>query len=122
MTSCNRSGRPHPQSNPTARVTSDNGRPAFSIELDLADKRVAQARQRVEQMSKVVEDEMRHGDPAGERRELLATCQRVLRDAVAFRELVHARWRDRSSILEPSSVEPDEADKAPGTTAAERGG
>jgi len=76
-----------------------------SPELDWADTRVAVARERVEQLAKLIDDDMRRGNPTAETRALLATCQRILRETMANRDIVFAEFKKGKPRTEGGSAE-----------------
>ena len=61
-----------------------------SPELDAADRRIADARERVARLSAAVEHDMRQGSPHPAARELLVACQQILREMVVHREAIVA--------------------------------
>ena len=87
-----------------ARVRSwRRGRPAPPAELDWADFQVTVARDRVKQLAKLVEDEMRRGDPTEHSRAVLARHQQFLYELVAHRDAVFFQLLSRKPTTSLSS-------------------
>ena len=70
-------------------------RPAPPAELVRADARIVEARARVQQLERQVEDEMRRGGPATHARQTLALCQEILREAIVHRDAVFVAFMKR---------------------------
>ena len=63
-----------------------------SPELDWADLQVAVARERVEKLTKQIDDDMRRGNPTAQSRALLTTCQQILREMVIHRDALFVEY------------------------------
>ena len=64
------------------------GQRSSSTELDRVDLQVTDARARVERWTRQVEDDMGRGRLATYSRELLASCQEILREMIGHRDAV----------------------------------
>ena len=67
-----------------------------SPELDAADRRLAEARERVDRLSAAIAQDMRLGSAKPEARELLAAYQQILREMVVHRDAALAEFRKTS--------------------------
>jgi len=78
-------------------------------ELDRADHQVAEARGRVEQLAKRLEDDAQRGNATPRSRELLASRQRILREMLVRRDALYVEFmkgrrptqRDPAEAQEP---------------------
>ena len=90
-----------------------------SPEIDAADRRLAEARERVDRLSASIAEDMRLGSAKPEARELLAAYQQALREMVVDRDAVLAELRKTS----PSDTEKragTDRDATPESSTAER--
>ena len=68
---------------------------ATDAEVASADFQVADARAHVERWTRHVEDELRRGSPATHSREILASCQEILRQMIVRRDAVVVEFMKR---------------------------
>ena len=88
------------------RAMASGRRRATSPELDRAEIHVAAARERVEQLTKLIADDMRRGRPTPESRALLRTCQQILREMVIHRDALFVAFMKGLPTTEHDAPEP----------------
>ena len=88
------------------RAAGSGHRRAASPELDWADLQVTVARERVERLTKQIDDDMRRGNPTAESRALLTTCQQILREMVVHRDALFVEFMKGRPTTEGDASEP----------------
>jgi len=88
-----------------------------ALELDRAEQQVADGRARVERLAKQIDDDMRRGAPTTHSRDLLLTCQEILRQMTVHRDAVFAEYMKRHSKRDDDSGPAPPSDVAQGIVA-----
>ena len=93
------------------RRTWGRARQPLPPELDQAERQVAEARRRVEGQGKLVEAEMRRGNPTLAARELLASCQAMLRELMVKRDAIFGAFMKTKPEPPADAIEPPNSRK-----------